>query len=593
MITALEIIDFKKIFETENSEDYLKRIEDIPQNLLVDAASYLASFHPDNDLTRDHRKLLSKWFGKENNRLANEINDRINQYNKKKSNITGILNPRTSLKLFESVLANNQNVDLIESEEFERLLFKIYLALNEQLNNNDNLIIDSAKKFEDYPQFICLAIGISLPTSDISNYNLKSVFVGQVLKAIFLFEFLSQQDSAQLLLKSFFDRFNVDNYKGFLQKLLPIAFFVISANKEGSITIDVNEDENYKSNSEFLDKLIVNDIDYKDNEIDYLTIRANPLYKTGESSYRVISPLFAIEKTFNGLYFLLKEINDSFEEKSRIKLRQLITFEFSEKYLLYKIIERSYQKKYFKLAGEQMKTPGAPDYYLRNGNKVFLFESKDVLIRADIKESYDFEQYEKALKAKLYYESNGKKEFPKAVRQLANFAKTLLNNEFKEDSSYKPKSLKIYPIILLHNRQLDILGLNNLINIWFDKEKDEIEKSGLSTTNLRRPTIIHIDTLILMHEQLKAGKYKLDKLLDDYQNWIDEKTLGKKKFKSEQEQRQFVQDQLASFNMYFDIKYGWTLPSLFEEKGINIVENPAPKINRTLSGLQDPAMSRC
>jgi len=576
MITTLEIIDFKKIFDTENSEDYLKRIEDIPQKLLVDAASYLTSFDPDNDLTKDHRILLSKWFGKENNRLAYEINDKINLYNKNKSNNTGILNPRTSLKLFESVLSNNQNVDAIKNEEFEILLFKIYLALNEQLNKNDNLIIDSAKKFENYPQFICLAIGISLPTSDISNYNLKSVFIGQVLKAIFLFEFLEQQNSAQLLLKSFFDRFSVVDYKGFLQKLLPIAFFVISANKEGSITINVNKDENYKSNIEFLDKLIVNDIDYKDNETDYLTIRANPLYKTGESSYRVISPLFAIEKTFNGLYFLLKEINDSFEEKSRINLRQLITFEFSEKYLLYKIIERTYPKKYFKLAGEQMKTLGAPDYYLRDGNKVFLFESKDVLIKAEIKESYDFEQYEKALKAKLYFESIGKKESPKAVRQLANFAKTLLNNEFKEDCSYKPKSLKIYPIILLHNRQLDILGLNNLINVWFDTEKDKIEKTGLSIKNLRRPTIIHIDTLIVMHEQLKSGKYKFDNLLDDYQNWIDEKSLSKKKFKTEQEQQQFIQDQLASFNMYFDIKYGWTLPLLFKEKGINIVGNPAP-----------------
>ena len=38
---------------------------------------------------------------------------------------------------------------------------------------------------------------------------------------------------------------------------------------------------------------------------------------------------------------------------------------------------------------------------------------------------------------------------------------------------------------------------------------------------------------------------------------------------------QFVRDQLASFNMFFDIKYGWTLPSLFEEKGIEIAEKPS------------------
>lgn len=570
MITQLEIIDFNKIFKNEKSEDYLKKIENIPKKLLVDIASYFVSASPESDLVKDYKILLSKCFGKENNKLANEINDKIIQYKKEKSKTVGILNPRTSLKLFETVLAQNQENIEINNKDLEILIFKIYLALNEQLNKNDNLIIESAKKFSQYPEFICLAIGISLPTSDISNYNLKSVFIGQILKAIFLFEFLNKQDSAQRLLESFYKRFKVTEYKGFLQKIFPLAFFVISAKKEGSITLEIREDDNYESNIDFLDKLTVNSIDYKDDDIDYLTLRANPLYKIDDSSYRVISPLFIIEKIFNGLYFLLKEINDAFVDASQINLRQLITFDFSEKYLLYKIIERTYGKRYFKLAGEQIKTPGAPDYYIRNGNKVFLFESKDILIRADIKESYDFEKYEKALREKLHFELNGKKESPKAVRQLANFAKCLLNNDFKEDKNYKPKSILIYPIILLHNRQLDILGLNNLINIWFDLEKDEIEKNGLSTKNIRRPTIIHIDTLLIMHEQLASGKYQLDKLLDEYQYWINEKQLKKKKFKTEREQMQFVQDQLASFNMFFDIKYGWTLPSLFEEKGINI-----------------------
>lgn len=575
MITQIEIIDFEKVFEGENSEDYLKKIEDIPKRLLVEVASYFVSANPDNELVKDYKHFLSKLFGKENNKLANEINDKIVEYKKEKSKTVGILNPRTSLKLFETVLTQNQEDIEISDKDLEILIFKIYLALNTQLNKNDNLIIESTKKFSQYPDLICLAIGNSLPISDISNYNLKSVFVGQILKAIFLFEFLSTQDSSQTLLENFYARFRVTDYKGFLQKIFPIAFFVISAKHEGSMTLEVKKDENYESNIDFLDNLVVSKIDYVDNDIDYLTLRANPLYKLSDTSYRVISPLFAIEKIFNGLYFLLKEINDAFDKTSQIKLRQLITFEFSEKYLLYKIIERTYEKKYFKLSGEQMKTPGAPDYYIRNGNKVFLFESKDILIRADIKESYDFEQYEKALKEKLYFETNGKKESPKAVRQLTNFAKSLLNGNFNEDKNYKPNSIRIYPIILLHNRQLDILGLNNLINIWFEIEKDEIEKTGLSTKNLRKPTIIHIDTFLVMHEQLASGKYQLDELLDEYQNVINGNQLKKKKFKTEQEMMQAVQDQLASFNMFFDIKYGWTLPSLFEEKGIEIAEKPS------------------
>lgn len=575
MITQIEIIDFEKVFEDENSEDYLKKIEDIPKRLLVEIASYFVSANPNNELVKDYKYFLSNLFGEENNKLANEINDKIVQYKKGKLKTVGILNPRTSLKLFETVLTQNQEDFEISNKDIEILIFKIYLALNTLLNKNDNLIIESTKEFNQYPYLICLAIGNSLPISDISNYNLKSVFVGQILKAIFLFEFLSTQDSLQTLLENFYARFKVTDYKGFLQKIFPIAFFVISAKHEGSMTLEVKKDENYESNIDFLDNLIVSKIDYVDNDIDYLTLRANPLYKISDTSYRVISPLFAIEKIFNGLYFLLKEINDAFDKTLQINLRQLITFEFSEKYLLYKIIERTYEKKYFKLSGEQMKTPGAPDYYIRNGNKVFLFESKDILIRANIKESYDFEQYEKTLKEKLYFEINREKESPKAVRQLTNFAKSLLNGNFNEDKNYKPNSIRIYPIILLHNRQLDILGLNNLINIWFELEKDEIEKTGLSTKNLRKPTIIHIDTLLIMHEQLASGEFQLDELIDEYQNVINGNQLKKKKFKTEQEMIQAKQDQLASFNMFFDIKYGWTLPSLFKEKGIEIAENPS------------------
>jgi hypothetical protein len=572
MLSRQEIIDFNKVFSNENGEDYINRITEIPKNRLIDVASFLISFKTNSEIVTDHRKFLEMWFGKENNKLANEINDKINQYKREKSHNVGILNPRTNLKFVENVLALNHETNDISNPELEILLFKIYLALNEQLNKSDNLVIKSAEKFTKYPQLICLAIGNSLATFDVTNFNLKSVFICQVLKAIFLFEFLEEQDSTDNLLDEFYSKFKVENSLGFLQKMLPLAFLAVSSEKkEGFIDLIVDKDDNYDSNTDFLDNLAVNRILYESTDIDYLNLRANPLYKVEDGKYRVISPLFAIEKIFNGLYFLLKEINDGFDKAKQINLRQLITYDFSEKYILYKVLERTYKKKYFKLSGEQMKTPGAPDYYIRNGNKVFLFESKDILINAKIKESYDFEKYEAALRDKLYYDSSGKKESPKAVRQLANFAKTLLNGEFKEDNSYKPKSIKIYPIILLHNRQLDIAGLNNITNIWFNSEVASMEGESIPTKNLRRPTIMNIDTLLIIHEQLASGEFELDNILDSYQNWIHEDKIKKKKFKNEDELFEFRENQLVSFNMFIDLKYNWKLPTLFEEKGLSVI----------------------
>lgn len=462
----------------------------------------------------------------------------------------------------------------MSNEELEILLFKIYLAFNEELIKKESLVIESVKPYNQYPSLICLAIGQSLPTFDISNYNLKLVYLGQAIKAIYLFEFLTENDASQLLLKKLYERFQVQGYKDFLRKLFPLAGSVISAKKEGAINIQIKKDDNYNSTIGFLDKLSVNIVNYTDVKVDYLTIRANPLYKTSDSNYRIISPLFTVEKIFNGLYFIFKEINDDLPKDLKIDLRQLITFDFSEKYILYKIIERVYGEDTIKIPGSQMNFPGATDYYLRVDNNVFIFESKDIFIRADIKESYDFSNYEKALREKLYFEKNKKKEDAKAVRQLVNFSKIILNKDFEVDKGFC-EGHNIYPIILLHNRQLDILGLNNLTNIWYDIEINKLKEEGIQTDKLKKPTIMHIDTLLSMHEDIKSGKYKLHELLDEYQYWISDERKRKQDFRTHEELVEFSHNQLISFNMFFDMKYGWNLPSLFNEKALSIVKPSA------------------
>jgi hypothetical protein len=571
-----EILDFEKIFENEDYESYLDRVNEIPKKMLIDTCTHLLSFRNENLMVNNHEKLLEKWFCSENNDFANEVNNKIDNYiNDGEKNIV-IINTRTSLTLFEKVLLCETTSTEISNVEFEKLIFKIYLAYNQKLNNNDNLVIETAKAISDYPEIYKLAIANSLPTFDITNYNLYNVFICQVIKSIFLLEFLNQREDTQRLLNDFYQKFKVSDYKSFLNKLLPISFKIIKANKEGYIDLEVEKDDNYEDNIDFLDKLTVNSAILDEIDMDFLILRANPLYKINESTYRIIFPLFAIEKNFNGLYFLLKEVNDSYPKKERVKLRQIVTYDFSEKHVLYSLLNRTYFKKYIKLSGEQMKTPGAIDYYIRNGNKVFLFESKDILIKADIKDSYDFREYLNALQAKLYYEQSGEKISAKAVLQLAKFAKKILKGEFKEDSKYKMKSVRIYPIIILHNRQLDIAGLNNLINIWFNKEIDLMNKESINTDNLKLPTIIHIDTLILFHEQLSSGNLKLDDILDNYQNWINENRLKRKKFKNETDLHVAVQEQLISFNMYMNINYSWKLPSLFKEKGLTLFDNKTP-----------------
>ncbi|UBM61348.1 hypothetical protein LA303_07910 [Candidatus Sulfidibacterium hydrothermale] len=421
-----------------------------------------------------------------------------------------------------------------------------------------------------------MAIGSSLPIFDITNYNIGQIFISQILRAIYLFEFLEERKELKPFLQEFYNRFNVDGYKEYLGKILPISGSIISIKKQGNINLVVNKDEKFDANIDFLNKLSVEHIsDEEEFQDDFLYLRANPLLRIDGSTFQIIFPLFAIEKNFNGLYFLLKEINDNLPEEKQIKLRQLITYDFSEKYVLYKLLENIYRKKYFKLKGVDINISGAPDYYMRNENTVFIFESKDILINAKIKTSYDFNKYEKALKEKLYIYNDGKKEHPKAVKQLSNFIEKLLTNSFIEDKRSEPNSIKIYPIIVLHNRQLDIIGLNNLINIWFAKELEKLKGKSLSIKNVRNITIINIDTLIIFQEQLKFGEIKLEKILDEYQKWINKSELEDQKFKNQEEYFSAIGNSLVSFNMFIFNKYSWKTPKEFVDKAYSLIKKPS------------------
>ena len=109
-----------------------------------------------------------------------------------------------------------------------------------------------------------------------------------------------------------------------------------------------------------------------------------------------------------GVYFKLYEINNGLVKPEKVKgnFRSFYCDEFSEKILLYKTLNSIFKNKYKELSGEEIKTnyniDAEPDYYIRNGNSIFLFESKDILINATIKSTYDFTQYESEFRKKLY-----------------------------------------------------------------------------------------------------------------------------------------------------------------------------------------------
>src|SRR5690606_2399609 len=148
---------------------------------------------------------------------------------------------------------------------------------------------------------------------------------------------------------------------------------------------------------------------------------------------------FLIELLFKGLRF--KFLSIAKQKLPQIDLNSYYTTHFSERHVLYSTIKLCFKDRYVQVPGIEFKKDGGPDYYMRSGSNVFIFETKDVLIKSEIKHSGDFHLYNEAFSAKLY--EDGKKK--KAVVQLVNNVRNCLIDHY--GMTVKQKRIKVYPVL--------------------------------------------------------------------------------------------------------------------------------------------------
>lgn len=247
---------------------------------------------------------------------------------------------------------------------------------------------------------------------------------------------------------------------------------------------------------------------------------------------------------YKGLYFRLLKIN----RKLKIipDLKSYIGAEFTENVLFYDAIKNIFKNKYFQRSGIQMepfsKGKGNPDYYIRNGNKIYIFELKDVLLNSKVISSQDYNVIEPELREKFYKNSKGHN---KGVTQLAHNCDDILSGLAKWDTAYKPRRVKIWPIIVVTDNIFSIPGFNQILNNWFQDYLDT-EINGINRAQIHPLIVMSIDTLLL----LSAYEVKdLDKFLSMYSINLDpQKFIGSKPL-TEQETIIKYQESMNPFDL--------------------------------------------
>lgn len=496
----------------ESLEDLLSGMS---RTNVMNICSFLLGLNSEESKFEKNENFIQEFFSQSSTAFAADLINRIKKEELRMNLELVIHNPYSSLTLFEYAYNNLPNESDLSWEESEKRLFRAYLKINELIY--DSFTDDSEyQHYDEKDRLAIIHFMMSFKDADILNYDNSNIIKAQVIKSAFLYEFLQENAKFNPLLDEFLKHYEIPNWPSYIMKLFPITEAIRNKREEGYVNLKVNDKDETQDMKKFFQKLTINDIKVLD-EHDFLTLRSNPIYWVNDDLYRITFELFVLEKIYTGAYWKLFELNNKLGSSGlKGNFRNQFCKEFSEKHLTYSVLNSIYGKRYKCFTGQQAdneRIDGAPDYYVRNGNKIFLFESKDTLLKKELKNSMSFTEIEKELINKFYKTETGQS---KAILQLINCVKLILDKKFSLDEAYKSENVKIFPILLFHQSQQEVAGLNRIIQSWFQIELNNIESEGYDISNVRPITMIYIDTLINYQDILISKRHRLEKLIDGY-----------------------------------------------------------------------------
>lgn len=139
-----QLLEFKTIFPNEkplNPSDYLKGGN---RSVILRVATFFLSFKNHDSKYQDSKKTLETIFGTENNRFANEVYIKIKGLEKEKTKVS-IINPQSSLELFEYFFQKGEEEETQTPSEFEINFFKAYLVFNSRFTAKQLTAFSSTK----------------------------------------------------------------------------------------------------------------------------------------------------------------------------------------------------------------------------------------------------------------------------------------------------------------------------------------------------------------------------------------------------------------------------------------------------------------
>jgi len=277
----------------------------------------------------------------------------------------------------------------------------------------------------------------------------------------------------------------------------------------------------------------------------FIELRKSPLIPIDETVFLVPFSPFVINKLYDTIYFNLKDLINKnqtlFPDVNSKDFKSRFDYEFSEQFVFYSAIKRVFGNKYIQKNGEDLNFEGSIDYYIRNGNKIFLFEHKSTLICDKAKTEYSFSVIENELKKKLV---------KKGLTQLLNNIEKIKNGDYTLfDNFVEYKKSTIYPILVITDDSLADPGINTLFRKWWQEEL-QIRNQISGNLKIQDIIILHVNDLLYYKNNLE----NFDIIIKQYFKYVG-KVKGIDKYKSFSE---FIEIYLDKNKPQYKTDISWT-----------------------------------
>lgn len=376
-------------------------------------------------------------------------------------------------------------------------------------------------------QLARLYLAYNYANEDVEATDIHDLFRRQLTKSVALFSFLfrSKDKRVKVLRHRFLAHFHIGNW---VEYIIPHVMSLHFLKQNSGLLVLKGSGKYGKKARRVVERSCIEKdaIIPEEENPDYMVFRGKPFIRMKKHHYAITNQSYVIEHMFNSVYFELKQFRKDAGFLSDDEFRQYYTTEFSQKYMFEGYVNRILpDNSSFSITGSQcdeelkkarkkgLNTDGIvpPDYYIRTPEGCIVFEYKDALTNAKVKELRDAEKLFTEIRKKFFENQKGSH---KGITQLLDSAKAIQEGAFFFDN---PESdTVVYPVLVVDNPVYTMTGMHTVLEYMM---REECLRRGMQSDTIRPLVLMDVATLKLYADYFNSNG--LIKTFESYYKHVD------------------------------------------------------------------------